>query len=433
VSARPIAIPVGGVLGVTVGSEAALLVGGPHLAGWARLGLVLLASSAWAFASWDDRVDARPHAVVAAIVLALLIAVAVPPRQSRDVWSYAAYGRIVSVHHTSPYVHPPNDLPRDVLFDRVGEGWAGARSVYGPLFTGASAVVTRAAGDSALRIRLAFQGLAALAAALALALVWRTTRSARALVFLGLHPVLVLDAVNNGHNDVLVGLAVLAAALLAARRRWSIAGVVLGLGLLVKASTGLGLLGVAAWAFRQDRRGAGRLVLAAVVTTLIGYLPAGAAGIRAVGHAGNGNTRASVWDTISLALHTPTTLALGSALVLALVAAVIYGRTWPAAPTAVATTTAYLVGGAYVLPSYALWALPSAALQARSKLSTLVALQAAFLVAVYEFEPAAHPMLTGFAAVVRTGIVEMAAWTAVALYILLLVRARRQALAPARA
>jgi hypothetical protein len=85
-----------------------------------------------------------------------------------------------------------------------------------------------------------------------------------------------------------------------------------------------------------------------------------------------------------------------------------------------------------VLPSYALWALPSAALHARSKLSRLVAIQAAFLVAVYEFEPAAHPMLTGFAAVVRTGIVEMAAWTAVVVYILLLVRARRQALAPAR-
>jgi hypothetical protein len=433
VSERATAVPAGAVLGVAVGAEATVLLGGSHLLGWAGLALVLLATAAWAIASWDERLEARPGLAVGAIAVALLVAVAVPPRQSHDLWSYAEYGRIVSTHHSSPYTHTPADFPGDAFSSRVGTRWEHARSVYGPLFTGGSAALMRAAGDSALRARLAFQGLAALAAAAALALLWRATRSVRALAFLGLHPVLVLAVVNNGHNDAWVGLAVLGAALLAARRRWPAAGFVLGLGLLVKASTGLGLLGLAAWGWRHDRRGAVRLVLVAAVTTSVGYLPAGWAAARAVGRAGNdANTRASVWDVISLAFHTGPTLALVCTLFLAVVAAVIYAAASRPARTAVATTAAYLVAGAYVLPSYALWALPSAALERRARLSILVAAQAAFLVAVYQFEPPAHPMLAGFAAVTRTGLLQLGAWTALVAFGALLVRVRRRAAAPVK-
>jgi hypothetical protein len=420
------AIPAGVVLGVAVGAEAALLAGGSHAFGWLGLALVLLASAAWAFASWDARIDARPHVVVGAIALAFVFAIAAPPRQSRDLWSYAAYGRMVTTHHVSPYQHGPNEFPHDPFSARVGTGWQGARSVYGPLFTGGSAAIMRVAGDSALRARLLFQSLAALAVAAALALLWRATRSARSLVFLGLHPALVLGVVNNGHNDAFVGLAVLGAALLAARRRWNGAGVVLGPGLLVKASTGLGLLGIAAWTYQRDRRGAARLVLVAALTTLLGYLPAGAAAVRAVAHAGNGNTRTSAWDVLSLFLPARTPLAIALVLTLAVSAVVVYGRAARPGRTAVATTAAYLVGGLYVLPSYTAWALPSAALERRTKLSVLVALQAAFLVAVYQFEPTAHPMLTGVAAVARTGIIQIGAWAALIAFVVLLRRAARR-------
>src|SRR5881296_2827414 len=37
--------------------------------------------------------------------LLLVVAVALPPQGSKDVWSYAAYGRMVAQHDVSPYVH----------------------------------------------------------------------------------------------------------------------------------------------------------------------------------------------------------------------------------------------------------------------------------------------------------------------------------------
>src|SRR5262249_51017401 len=154
--------------------------------------------------------------------------------------------------------------------------------------------------------------------------------------------------------------------------------------------------------------------------------PFGTAAVRAVAHAGNGNSRTSPWDVVSLLLPFRTPAAFACVLALVAVAAIVYGRAARPERTAVATTAAYLVGALYVLPSYAVWALPSAALEHRTKLSALVALQAAFLVAVYQFEPAAHPMLTGVAAVARTAVVQLGACAALVAFIALLVHARRR-------
>ena len=415
---------------VTVATESAVLLGGSRFVGLLGLLLVLLASAAWAFVATDDRAERRPRLVMVAIGAVLVVAVMLPPRTSHDLWSYVMYGRTLAVHHVSPYVHPPSDFRPDPFFQRVGHGWAHKTSVYGPLFTGGSAALVRAAGDSALRARLAFQGLAALGVALALMLVWRETRSARALAFLGLNPAIVISVVNGGHNDALVGLAVLAGALLAARRHWTGAGFVLGLGVLVKASTGLGLLGIAAWAFTRDRRGAARLSAAAAVTALVGYVPAGFVAVRAATHAGNGSTRASVWGPITSLTHVNLEIALVLVLAFAAIAAYLRRARMRPAATALASTTAYLVAGAYVLPWYAAWALPVAALERRSRIAWLVAAQSVFLVAVYQFELPAHPTLTGALAGLRLTIVQLGAWAALAAFLVILFGARRRNIVP---
>ena len=411
---------------VVVGAESAIVVGGSHLVGASGLLLVLLASAAWAFLASDERVEQCRTLVIVAIGVAFAVALAVPPRNSHDLWSYVMYGRTVSVHHASPYLHAPADFRHDAFFGHVAAGWQHTKSVYGPLFTGVSSLLTRVAGSSELRARLAFQGLATIGVLAALVLIWRATRSVAALVFVGLHPAVVTAIVNGGHNDSLVGLAILAGALLAARRRWLGAGFALGLGILVKASAGLGLVGIAVWTFRRDRKGTVRLVLMAAATTFVGYLPAGWSAVRAVGDAGNGgNSRASVWDPISSLLHPSTALMVGIAVLVALFAA----RTWRdssrVSTAALATTAAYLIGGVYVLPWYPAWALPTAALERGSRLAWLVGLQAAFLVAVYEYELPAHPTLTGVAAVMRTALLQVGAWTALVIFVALLIRERR--------
>jgi len=407
-----------GALIACVGAESAVLAGGAHLVGAGGLALVLVAAGAWAVVVTRDDVDAHPGLVVAALAVAFAVALALPPRNSHDLWSYVMYGRTVSVHHTSPYVHAPRTFPADPFLTRVAAGWRAAPSVYGPLFTGVSAALAKLAGASALRARLAFQLLGTLGVVAALALVWRETRSARAIAFAGLHPAIVTAIVNGGHNDALVGLAILAGVLLASRGRWTASGVVLGLGVLVKASAGLGLLGVGAWAVTRDRRAAARLATAALVTAAAGYAPAGWIAVRAVVHAGNGNSRASIWDPVSSALHLPTAVMVGAALLLATAAAWRRrGSSSPRDPT-IAVLAASLVGGVYVLPWYPAWALATAALRRRSTLAAVIGVHAAFLVAVYEYELPAHPTLTGAWGGIRTGLLQAAAWSLLACFLL---------------
>ena len=156
-----------------------------------------------------------PHVVVAAIAVVFAVAVLVPPRTSNDLWSYTMYGRIVTVHGASPYSHVPHDFTSDPFLTRVSPIWRHRGSVFGPLWVGWSAVGTSVAGDSALASRLFFQLTAAAVAAAILLVVWRRTRSPAALIWLGLQPVFGAMAVNGGHNDLVVGLAILAAALAA--------------------------------------------------------------------------------------------------------------------------------------------------------------------------------------------------------------------------
>ena len=392
-----------------VASESAVIVGGDHLVGPLGLVLVLVATTAWAVVVFDRRVESSPGAVAIAIGVVFAVAVAIHPNGSHDIWSYVMSGRIISAHHTNPYVRPPKDFPHDPFLRYVGAGWRHATSVYGPLFTGVSALFTRFAGGSVLRARLAFQLLSALSVVTALVLVWRETRDSRAVAFVGLHPATVVTIVNGGHNDGLVGLAVLAGVLLVTRGRRGAAGFVLGLGILCKASGVLGLLGVVAWTARRDRFGAGVTLLVALATTAVGYLPFGATAGRDVLQSGKGNTRGSPWDVVKTLTHAPGAILTLVVLVLVVLSAWRWRVASRPGTTVTATNAAFLIGGTFVLPWYPGWALPTAALERRSFLGVVVAAHAALLVAVYELELPAHPRLSGALAIIRTTVIATCA------------------------
>ncbi len=52
------------------------------------------------------------------------------------------YGRMITVHHVSPYTHVPADFPTDPFVHRVDPQWRHTGSVYGPLFVAYAAAVS---------------------------------------------------------------------------------------------------------------------------------------------------------------------------------------------------------------------------------------------------------------------------------------------------
>ncbi|MEA2704285.1 MAG: alpha,6-mannosyltransferase [Actinomycetota bacterium] len=379
----------------------AVLLRGPSSSAGPEIALLVVAFAALAVmvaAELRER-RLRRGAVLAVGAALLVLAVVVPPMQSNDVWSYATYGRMVSEYGVSPYRHAPADYPDDPVAARSSDFWRDSPSVYGPVFTGVSAVGMEVAGTSRLKARLFFQGLAALAVLASLVLVDRRLKDPMAVAFLAVNPVTVIAVVNGGHNDAVIGLALLGGVLLVAAKRPAWAGAVVAVGALVKIAALLPVAAVAVWVWR--RRGnrpalafagaAGGVVAAGLV------LAGGPVALRPLRDAALRFTNGSVWAAprrwLASALTGPgrdaveatklsgrilSTLALVCAVGLTVL--VLRGVRRPGVAQVVGVSVlAYMLLGAYVLPWYLAWSLPALALTWRWPLAWLAVAQAGIL------------------------------------------------------
>ena len=150
--------------------------------------------------------------IAVAIVAANLILLLGPPLISQDVFGYLAFARMGVLHGLDPYTHVAFQAPTDPIYPFIG--WPFQHSPYGPLFTLASYAT------APLGLAGGLWALKALAVAGSLLAVALTARAAGALgrsrryaaAFVGLNPVMLELAVGGAHNDTIV-LAFLAGAL----------------------------------------------------------------------------------------------------------------------------------------------------------------------------------------------------------------------------
>jgi alpha-1,6-mannosyltransferase len=225
--------------------------------------------------AWRGRLSLS--AVLWLAVLENLGILLLPLLVSHDVYSYAMYGRIVSVYHANPYVTTPADLTRDPWLAYVGPKWAGTPSVYGPAFVDLAAAITWVVRGFASTL-LAFRVLAVIATLATVGVVarlagqLRPSRAAFAVALVGVNPLVVFFTVASGHNDVLVGLAVVVALALTVSRREVLAVAVLTLGMLVKAPAAVPLLLLVLVVAARHRRGERLRALAPVVGVVGGIV-----------------------------------------------------------------------------------------------------------------------------------------------------------------
>jgi hypothetical protein len=201
-------------------------------------------------AAWQGRVSVR--SVLVLTVAYHVVVLTLPLLFSRDVYSYAFYGRIAGIHGANPYVATPADFPGDPLFHLVGPKWLDTPAVYGPLFTGASALLSRWIG-SVEALVATFRVLAVAASLGAVAAIYATSRrawplrSAFAVAAFGLNPVVLFQSAASGHNDLWVALGIAAGLWLLLGGRELAAVAVLALATLVKATAALPLLVLLVW------------------------------------------------------------------------------------------------------------------------------------------------------------------------------------------
>jgi hypothetical protein len=195
----------------------------------------------------------RLRTVVLIVIGAHLLLLFVPLLFSRDVYSYAIYGRIAGIYRGNPYVQSPLDHSGDLLWNYIGPKWVDTPAVYGPAWTSLSAGLSRFLPRATAHVQ-AYR-LLAIVASLGTcgAIVWVVRkewpeRTAFALAAFGANPVVLFHSVGSGHNDLWVALAVISALGLVARRHERAAVAVLAVGALVKAVAVLPLILLIVWA-----------------------------------------------------------------------------------------------------------------------------------------------------------------------------------------
>ncbi|HZQ81998.1 MAG TPA: hypothetical protein VFB25_08490 [Gaiellaceae bacterium] len=151
--------------------------------------------------------------LVVAVVVAVVVQLAplfAPLLLSRDVYLYWAEARVVTVHGANPYRVTPSRYPDDPATRQASAQWRTQPEPYGPGWVALGTLPALTAGRSAHRAELFYRLFASAAMLAALALLAWTTRSARAVAFLGWSPLLALHLAGGGHSDAWIGLALVA-------------------------------------------------------------------------------------------------------------------------------------------------------------------------------------------------------------------------------
>jgi membrane protein implicated in regulation of membrane protease activity len=365
------------VTSLTPVENAALLIAA--LAAW-----VLVIAFGWA------RSTLPLAGVVVVIVVTLGASVSTPSTQSKDVYSYTMYGRMVTVHHANPYNNYPVHFEGDPMRRYVSSVWQRTPDVYGPAFTAVMAGFAPIIGESTFRVRFLYQLLALAAIIVLLVLMWRHTKNPLVLAFIGLQPLLAVSVVNGGHPDALIALAFFIAYLLALERRVVLCALALAFAIAVNFSVAPAAVALGVWAWRRwPKRD---VIKMGAITFVVGMLPYPflAGWLQNAREHQELISRQAIWNPIagvvsglgisdaSLKTVMPnlTTLAAGALLIV-----VLWRYTSERTPdyAMAAAVAVFLVTSPWVMPWYAFAAFPLFALRKPTLLTWTVGIYSVFI------------------------------------------------------
>lgn len=341
--------------------------------GWNRL---FLAAASLAFLAYLVGLKVLEGTGRSRLALVLAVAAAVqlaplagPVLLTTDPYTYWDYGRLSAVHGANPYADTPREFSDDPAYERMGSRWYDTTSVYGPGFTLASEGHAVFVGDSHEAAAWLYKALGAAAVlALVLLAVRLGERPAFAAAFVGWNPVLAIHFAGGGHNDALMMAAFVGGLALAASGRRQLAGVAWAFSVSVKWMP-LVLLPLRLLADRAAGRRLPYLGLAVGAGVLAGlaFWRYGTAWLEAFGPLADNlrdETRASFPSRLGQLTGMPETAATALfAAGLALVYLWLLAEAWRGRARLGLAAGALLLASTWLVPWYAVWAVPLAAIE----------------------------------------------------------------------
>jgi hypothetical protein len=220
------------------------------------------------------RNPATPVRAVVAVMVAWAVPVLVmPPLFSRDVYSYAAQGEMVS-RGLNPYARGPSALGPNPFLRLVDPIWRNARVPYGPAWERLAGGIVQLARHDVIAAIVGFRFVALIGVALIALGVPALARSAgrdpaAAFALAVLNPLVLLVLLGGAHNDALM-LGLLVAGCAAARRHHILIGLLLCvLAAEVKVPALIGALFIGWWWSEEASRRQRLARIAAAILTAV--------------------------------------------------------------------------------------------------------------------------------------------------------------------
>lgn len=269
--------------------------------------IVLFAAYAWAMFLLVKRgKSASTLFIVGIAALFCAFMLFLPAVLARDVYNYIFYGKAISAYGKNPYLVAASAYPRDPATSLIEPYWRSAVSVYGPLFTYLSALLTSITGNSIFAGTLAFKlvtfgfflGSVALVSDLTRRLF--SDKSTALVLSAAWSPMVIIYLVGGAHNDLIMIFFILLGFVLYRRGRPVLAVSSLMLAALIKSTALIFLVPLLVLFLRDNARWSLRkyaeAVAALVALPIVFYLPIwpGVSGARKIISVGSGFSGQSI-------------------------------------------------------------------------------------------------------------------------------------------
>ena len=334
-----------------------------------------------------NRPGVRLLPLVGVFVLWILPLLIAPPLFSRDAYSYAAQGEMVS-HHINPYDYGPyvlgdNANPYTMPVDQL---WGLTPAPYGPLFLGTAGAITDITAHDELATVVGMRVLAILGVGLIAFFVPKLARRfkrdpSEAFALAVLNPLTLLHLIGGAHNDALMVGLLVAGIVLSKQGRpiWGIVACSMAAAVKVPALIGVVYIGwewvgaEANWRQRIRPLVSAVLVSSGVMSALSIVTGLGWGWMRALGTPGTvrsliapftavGVLFGNIFHAVGIGPSQQTTLTLARGTGLLVAAAVAVGLLWYSARIGYIkalslSLLAFVVLGPVVQPWYLAWGL----------------------------------------------------------------------------
>lgn len=125
----------------------------------------------------------------------------IPFLWSNDLYSYIFSSRIMPIFGENPYFIPYDNFVHDPLYTQLRTIWADHTVLYGPLFLHIGGLINLVGQNNLVFLTLAFKSLFISANLASTFLIYKISKSKKAVFLFALNPLVVLELAGNSHTE----------------------------------------------------------------------------------------------------------------------------------------------------------------------------------------------------------------------------------------